>query len=99
MLIVRIPNTTQTTTTKSLICKSLIALVENKFGWGGGIRTPECRNQNPMPYHLATPQRHSVNVSLPNWLQNKFPTNNDKLILPVPFKFANPLANLVYKNA
>ena len=25
-------------------------------GWGGGIRTPECWNQNPVPYHLATPQ-------------------------------------------
>jgi hypothetical protein len=26
-------------------------------GWGGRIRTCECRNQNPVPYHLATPQR------------------------------------------
>ncbi len=26
------------------------------LGWGGGIRTPECRHQKPMPYHLATPQ-------------------------------------------
>lgn len=25
-------------------------------GWGGGIRTPECWDQNPVPYHLATPQ-------------------------------------------
>src|SRR5512139_1018094 len=25
-------------------------------GWGGRDRTYECRNQNPMPYHLATPQ-------------------------------------------
>src|SRR5690606_15886885 len=25
-------------------------------GWGGRIRTCECRNQNPVPYHLATPQ-------------------------------------------
>lgn len=24
-------------------------------GWGGGFRTPECRLQRPMPYHLATP--------------------------------------------
>ncbi len=24
-------------------------------GWGGRIRTFECRNQNPVPYHLATP--------------------------------------------
>ena len=26
-------------------------------GWGAWIRTRECRNQNPVPYHLATPQR------------------------------------------
>ncbi len=26
-------------------------------GWGGRDRTYECRNQNPVPYHLATPQR------------------------------------------
>ncbi len=26
-------------------------------GWGGRIRTCEWRNQNPLPYHLATPQR------------------------------------------
>src|SRR5439155_6043753 len=25
-------------------------------GWGGWIRTTECRLQRPMPYHLATPQ-------------------------------------------
>src|SRR5712692_4688321 len=25
------------------------------FGWGGRIRTSECRNQNPVPYLLATP--------------------------------------------
>lgn len=25
-------------------------------GWGGRIRTLECRYQKPMPYHLATPQ-------------------------------------------
>ena len=26
------------------------------FGWGGWIRTSECRCQRPVPYHLATPQ-------------------------------------------
>ncbi len=25
-------------------------------GWGGRIRTSVWRNQNPLPYHLATPQ-------------------------------------------
>jgi hypothetical protein len=27
------------------------------FGWGGRDRTFECWNQNPVPYHLATPQQ------------------------------------------
>ena len=27
-----------------------------KNGWGGRIRTYECRDQNPVPCHLATPQ-------------------------------------------
>ena len=26
------------------------------IGWGGRIRTSAWRNQNPLPYHLATPQ-------------------------------------------
>ena len=29
----------------------------NLLGWGARIRTWEWRNQNPLPYHLATPQR------------------------------------------
>src|SRR5215470_9781302 len=29
------------------------------FGWGGRIRTSGWRNQNPLPYHLATPQRQA----------------------------------------
>ena len=29
-------------------------------GWGARIRTWEWRNQNPLPYHLATPQRIEV---------------------------------------
>lgn len=31
-------------------------LIRAKTGWGGRIRTSECRDQNPVPYHLATPQ-------------------------------------------
>src|ERR1043166_3712930 len=34
----------------------LIAVQRRKFGWGGWIRTNECRFQRPVPYHLATPQ-------------------------------------------
>ena len=29
-------------------------------GWGGRIRTSGCRDQNPVPYHLATPQRRTA---------------------------------------
>jgi hypothetical protein len=29
---------------------------EHQFGWGGRIRTSAWGNQNPLPYHLATPQ-------------------------------------------
>src|SRR5438552_18621729 len=32
---------------------SLITII---YGWGGRIRTYECRIQRPVPYHLATPQ-------------------------------------------
>src|SRR5215216_138657 len=34
----------------------LIAFQSEKIGWGGWIRTNECRFQRPVPYHLATPQ-------------------------------------------
>ena len=30
--------------------------VARSIGWGGRIRTSAWRNQNPLPYHLATPQ-------------------------------------------
>src|SRR4051794_28214544 len=33
-----------------------------KFGWGARIRTWEWRNQNPLPYHLATPHRHGAGL-------------------------------------
>ena len=29
-------------------------------GWGARIRTWEWRNQNPLPYHLATPHRMNM---------------------------------------
>ena len=31
--------------------------VAKSDGWGARIRTWEWRNQNPLPYHLATPQQ------------------------------------------
>src|SRR3954465_14931217 len=37
-----------------------VQVAENRWhregGWGARIRTWEWRNQNPLPYHLATPQ-------------------------------------------
>lgn len=33
-------------------------------GWGGRIRTLEWRDQNPLPYRLATPQdKFAYNIS------------------------------------
>jgi hypothetical protein len=29
-------------------------------GWDGGIRTPECLDQNQVPYHLATSQYQTI---------------------------------------
>src|SRR5437763_15902673 len=36
--------------------------LENLAGWGGRIRTSVCRNQNPVPYHLATPHQGTAAV-------------------------------------
>ena len=41
-----------------------------KTGWGGRDRTYECRNQNPVPYHLATPQNYSSTKSCRGWRSN-----------------------------
>ena len=30
--------------------------IQTNSGWGGKTRTYEWRDQNPLPYHLATPQ-------------------------------------------
>src|SRR5208283_4626555 len=38
----------------------------DRAGWGGTIRTPVSRNQNPLPYHFATPQApQQVNRKVP----------------------------------
>ena len=36
--------------------KILLKSMAYIYGWGGRIRTYGTRDQNPMPYHLATPQ-------------------------------------------
>ena len=32
------------------------------IGWGGRIRTYGTRDQNPLPYRLATPQQYCCNI-------------------------------------
>src|SRR3954464_5050521 len=44
------------------------------LGWGGRIRTYECRFQRPVPYHLATPQL-KVSEARPSE-RARFITNN-----------------------
>ena len=58
-----------------------------KCGWGGRIRTSECRNQNPVSYRLTTPQNgrcriHNASIILtPRPLA---PINlNSKILYPV----------------
>ena len=36
----------------------------SKSGRGAGIRTPEWRDQNPLPYRLATPLQQTVEILL-----------------------------------
>ena len=38
------------------------AIDNYEVGWGGRIRTSEWRDQNPLPYHLATPQRLKIEL-------------------------------------
>jgi hypothetical protein len=42
---------------QSRFCKEFSALI---LGWGARIRTWEWRNQNPLPYHLATPHQAAL---------------------------------------
>jgi hypothetical protein len=35
------------------------------YGWGGGTRTPECQDQNLVPYHLATPHSEPPPPQIP----------------------------------
>ncbi len=42
------------------------------FGWGGRVRTSAWWNQNPLPYHLATPQQHPA---------PKRPTRSERTII------------------
>ncbi len=37
--------------------RTFVRCINGKAGWGGRDRTSEWRNQNPLPYRLATPQQ------------------------------------------
>src|ERR1700719_821700 len=43
-------------------CRRASGARRHETGWGGRIRTSEWRDQNPLPYHLATPQHPSARV-------------------------------------
>ena len=45
-------------------------ITERNFGWGARIRTWEWRNQNPLPYHLATPQYRRIGAGRLGRLRN-----------------------------
>src|SRR4029079_6164900 len=59
-------------------------------GWGGRIRTYECRIQRPVPYHLATPQ-DVISETIGNGLGTPtfsppFPTFRDILTAKQPLR-------------
>ena len=46
----------------------IAAEILGMIGWGGRDRTSEWRNQNPLPYRLATPQQRGRTLRSPrNW--------------------------------
>src|ERR1043165_4740901 len=55
-----------------------------KVGWGGWIRTNECRFQRPVPYHLATPQYQIAGSSPAN---TRCVTECGTQILAILFRF------------
>src|SRR6266851_9060607 len=54
-------------------------------GWGGRIRTSVWRNQNPLPYHLATPHDSLARAELLFW--RRFPRSGAGR-LPIVVVFA-----------
>src|SRR5690348_338515 len=48
-----------------VLCMIPVSRLQRQCGWGGRIRTCECRDQNPVPYHLATPHCRSRPGILP----------------------------------
>ena len=73
------------------------------FGWGGRIRTYGTRDQNPMPYHLATPQlvielhylkfifKYFRTTNPVNTIISFFPTPNKVIKLKVLMNICNIL--------
>ena len=45
------------------VVNSILQNYSDKIFSGGRIRTSEYRNQNPLPYHLATPDLYLLSVN------------------------------------
>ena len=71
--------------------------VLTSIGWGGWIRTNECRTQKPVPYHLATPQcdlmYSRVFIELVDWLGFWLGWLDSNQRMPVPKTGALPLGD------
>ena len=57
--------------------------IEMEFigGWGARDRTWECRNQNPVPYRLATPQYETLPLFFaPNTLEGQHDPESERFV-------------------
>src|SRR5258708_31678201 len=61
-----------------------------KFGWGGRIRTSVWRDQNPLPYRLATPQLAKKPTTGLN--RSAIPQARASRSIPEPETFQTPAA-------
>ena len=59
-MLMKAPNYTTSRYRCSLNKIKLLSL--SRDGWGGRIRTYGTRDQNPLPYRLATPQQYCCNI-------------------------------------
>ena len=81
--------------------REALSLSLKNNGWGGRIRTHECRDQNPVPYRLATPQSliSSLKRSFlePTFTKNttKIPTWAMLLIIFLFFSSINPAQSVM----
>ena len=67
--------------------KTLFCLLKLEIGRGGWIRTNGWRDQNPLPYHLATPLNLMCVYGRGGWIR----TNGWRDQNPLPYHLATPL--------